>query len=285
MLMEDLDGKVAVITGGGSGIGLATGRVLAQEGARVVLADIDEARLATAVEACHQENLDVRSKVTDVADLESMRQLATFAYDELGGVHILHLNAGIGAMASLTNDDITGWEQAVQVNYFGVVWGIKAFVPRMLEQGEEGVVIATSSGAGIEGTAFEQPAYASTKAAVLTVMECLHGQLKGYQLRAAVLSPPLTRTNLPGDVSYMPIVEEMLRNKGIPATLVEPDQVAQLVLDGIRNDRFFIMVDEPRSKALFNGAISEDFLQWTERVIRGRAEAQLGDGLPDAYLW
>jgi NAD(P)-dependent dehydrogenase (short-subunit alcohol dehydrogenase family) len=174
----------------------------------------------------------------------------------------------------------------VHVNYFGVVWGINAFLPRMIEQGKEGVLIATASGAGIEGTAFEQPAYASTKAAVLTVMESLHGQLANHpQLRAAVLSPPLTATNLAGDPSYMPIVEQVLQNKGVPATLVDPDQVAQLVVDGIRRERFFIRVDEERSTAFFDGAISAKYLKWNERMIRGRADAQLSGGPPDPYLW
>jgi NAD(P)-dependent dehydrogenase (short-subunit alcohol dehydrogenase family) len=283
--MDDLLGKGAVVTGGGGGIGLATGRILAREGMSVVLADVNEDRLASAVDTCLADGLDIRGKVTDVSDLDSTRALAQFAYDELGGVHVLHLNAGIGAMASLTNDDITGWEQAVGVNYFGVVWGIKAFVPRMLEMGDAGVVIATSSGAGIEGTAFEQPAYASTKAAVLTVMESLHGQLAGTALRAAVLCPPLTATNLAGDPAYMPIVEDMLRAKGVPAALTQPEQVAELVIDGIRNDRFFIRVDESRSKELFDGIVTPEFLQWNERMIRGRAEAQLTDGAPDGYLW
>jgi NAD(P)-dependent dehydrogenase (short-subunit alcohol dehydrogenase family) len=216
-----------------------------------------------------------------------MRALARYAFDELGSVHVLHLNAGIGAMTSLINDDTSGWEQAVGVNYFGVVWGIKAFVPRMIELGEPGVVIATSSGAGTEGTAFEQPAYASTKAAVLTVMESLHGQLSGTGalLRAAVLFPPLTATNLAGDPSYMPIVENMLQAKGVPAVLTQPEQVAELVLDGIRNERFFIRVDEARSKALFDGLLTQDYLEWNERMIRGRAEAQISDGVPDDYLW
>jgi hypothetical protein len=119
------------------------------------------------------------------------------------------------------------------------------------------------------------------------VMECLHGQLRdrGARVRAGVVFPPLTATNLAGDPAVMKDVEAMLRSHGVLATLVEPDQVAALVLDGIRRQRFFIRVGVTESTALFDGTISGEYLAWNQAVVRARPDAQLGDGTPDGYLW
>jgi len=285
--VRDLDGKVAVITGAGGGIGLATGRLLARQGMRVVLADINEPRLEAAGAACRDDGLDVLTVPTDVSSFASMQRLADAAYGAFGGVHVLHLNAGIGSGASLFDDRTDNWEAAVGVNYLGVVWGIKAFVPRMVEAGEEAVVLATSSGAGAEGTAYTTPAYSSTKVAVLSVMECVYGQLRerGSNVRSGVVFPPLTATNLAGTPENMKAVEAQLKASGVDATLVAPEAVAAMVLDGITRSRFFIRAGEAENGAFYGGRISAGFRDWNARVVRARAEAQLSDGGPDAYLW
>jgi short-subunit dehydrogenase len=169
----------------------------------------------------------------------------------------------------------------------GVVWGIKAFVPRMLEAGEEGVVLATTSGAGTDGTTYTGNAYAATKNAVLSVMECLYGQLRDKQslVRAGLVFPPLTATNLAGDGADMKLVEGMLNSRGVPAVLIQPEQVAELVLDGVERGRFFIRIGREENERIFGGALSDEYFAWNEAMIRGRAEAQLGDGAPDSYLW
>jgi NAD(P)-dependent dehydrogenase (short-subunit alcohol dehydrogenase family) len=285
--MEKLEGRVAVVTGGGSGIGAATARLLAEQDMKVVLADVDEARLQSVVEALQQAGLAVSGVVTDVSEFASVRKLADTAFDRHGAVHVLHLNAGIAGGGSLFDDETSDWERVIGVNLEGVVWGIKAFVPRMLEGGDEGFVIATSSGAGAEGTSFRTASYAATKMAVLSLMECLHGQLqeRDARLRAGVLFPPLTATNLSGGPETMKMVEQMLRSQGVPATLVQPESVARLVLDGIRRNRFFFRCGARESKEFFDGAITDEFLAWNDRMIRGRAEAVLGEDVPDAYLW
>jgi NAD(P)-dependent dehydrogenase (short-subunit alcohol dehydrogenase family) len=277
-----------VVTGAGSGIGLATSRLLAREGVKVVLADIDQSRLDEAVSAARAEGLEVTGVRTDVSSFDSVRTLADAAYDTYGAVHIAHFNAGIAAGASLFDDDTAQWEQAVGVNLLSVVWGIKAFVPRMQAGGQEGLVLATSSGAGAEGTSYNSNAYAATKAAVVSVMECLYGQLRDQQskVEAAIVFPPLTATHLAGEPENMKFIEEFLQSQGVPAALVEPESVGAMVVDGIKRGRFFIRPGAEQSKAFFDGLITDDYLDWNERIIRGRGEAQVAaDGRPDGYLW
>ncbi len=191
--MDTLQGKIAVITGGAGGIGLATGRLLGQQGMNVVLVDVNESRLAEAAELCREESLDVSTFVADVSDYSAVKSVADTIFARHGTVHFLHLNAGIGGGGSLFDDVTENWERVIGVNLKGVVWGIKAFVPRMVDAGESGYVIATSSGAGAEGTSYQNPSYASTKNAVVSIMECLYGQLrdKSSLVRAGILFPPV----------------------------------------------------------------------------------------------
>ena len=285
--MDELEGKVAVVTGAGSGIGRATARLLSAQGMKVVLADLDAGAIDDVVDELRLASRDAMGVVTDVADFGSVQQLARAAYDAYGAVHVLHLNAGIAAGGSFFDDVTSNWERVIDVNVKGVIWGIKAFTQRMIDGGQDGFIIATSSGAGTDGTTYQTPNYAATKIAVLSLMESLHGQLRDRHSRvhAGVLFPPLTATNLSGSPEAMKGVESYLRQNGVPATLVQPEQVAQLVLDGIRRERFFIRVGRDEATQLFDGQFGDDWFAWNEKVIRGRAEAVLADGTPDPYIW
>ena len=286
--MMELGGKTAVITGAASGIGLATVRVLGREGMRVVMADLDAERLREAADACVAEGLAVHPVPTDVSDFSAVRHLADVSYDTFGAVHVLHLNAGVGGgPANLIDEDTSSWQQVVGVNLLGVVWGIKAFLPRLKEAAQEAVILATSSGAGAEGTAYRSPGYAATKLAVVSVMESLYGTLRDEQspIRASIAFPPLTATRLSGDPANMKFVEQFLQSQGVPAVVVEPEPVAEMILDGIRRGRFFIRLGAEENKRIFNSSQPAEYFDWSERVIRGRAEAQLADGAPDGYLW
>jgi NAD(P)-dependent dehydrogenase (short-subunit alcohol dehydrogenase family) len=286
--MDQLNGKVAVVTGAASGIGYCTAALLARQGMKVVLADVNEAQLNDAVAKIKAEGGEAIGVKTNVGDFESVKNLAEVTYSTFGAAHIVHLNAGISTGSSLFDDEIDSWRRITDINYLGVVWGIKAFVNRMIEGGEEGLILATSSGAGAEGTSYYTPAYASGKMAVVSLLECLHGQLRDRQskVRAGLVFPPLTATRLAGDdPQVLAGTEAYLQSRGVPAKLVVPEKVAEMVLDGIRRGRFFIGADSRTSAEFYEGAMTPEFFEWNARMIRGRAEAQLNDGKPDAYLW
>ena len=186
--MEQLSGRTAVVTGGAAGIGRAVGRRLGREGMRVVLADRDADTLEATVAELRGEGVEVTGVPTDVSDPDANRHLADVAFDTYGGVHVLHLNAGIGGTVPLLDPDVKVWQRVVGVNLLGVVYGIKAFAGRMVESGEEGVIVATSSGAGAEGTSYRPGPYAATKNAVVSIVESLYGELRDRE--APPSAPP-----------------------------------------------------------------------------------------------
>jgi NAD(P)-dependent dehydrogenase (short-subunit alcohol dehydrogenase family) len=285
---RDLAGDVAVITGGGSspGIGRATGRLLAQQDCRVVLSDVNTTALETTVDSLRSEGLDVTGIVADVSDQSSMRALADQVFSEFGHVDIAFLNAGVGYGGSYFDDDVNAWHQAYGVNIFGVLHGIKAFVPRMVAQGTIGDVLATTSGSGAIGVMYQTPAYSSSKAAVLTMMEGLYATLRDQNslIRVHAVFPPLTRTNLGGDPSVMAMVQQGLESYGVAAVLAEPDEVAMTVLETLRSGSFWAHHDHDADRRLTSGRFEAD-IEWQDNIIRKRAQAIIERSAPDPYLW
>jgi NAD(P)-dependent dehydrogenase (short-subunit alcohol dehydrogenase family) len=286
--MRDLDGKVAVITGSGSerGIGKATASLLASQGVKLVLADLNGEALEASVKDLQGHGADVIGVQTDVADYASVKNLATQAFDHFGKVHIAFLNAGIGGGGSLFDDDMEGWDRVIGVNFLGVLHGIKALVPRMLEHGEPGHVLATSSGAGATGVMYTGAGYATTKQAVCTLMECLYGQLRdmGSALRATVVFPPLTKTNLAGNPDFMTFVAQGLEAGGVPAPLAEPEEVAQTVLDAILEDSFWAHQTVEQDARYTDGRMQAN-IEWEHDILRARCDALINRTAPDPYLW
>lgn len=286
--MEQLEGSVAVVTGGGSphGIGRATGKLLAEQGCRVVLADINADALDATVSELRTHGLDVIGVPTDVADFSSVQALADAVYERHGRVDIAFLNAGVGSGAHLTDGDLDRWHTAMAVNVYGVLHGIKAFVPRMMAQGTAGHVLGTSSGAGVTGVNYATPAYAVTKQAVCTLMECLYGHLRDSHslIRAHVVFPPLTRTNLAGDPEVMRLVQQGLAAGGVPAVLAEPEQVAVTVVEAIRSGDFWARHDHEADKRLYDGTFAAD-ITWQDRLVQARADSIVNHAAPDPYLW
>lgn len=288
--MEDFRGKVAVVTGGASGVGRALGLRLAEAGARVALADIDRARVdQVADEIASAHGTDVRGYVVDVTKMAEVRDFAAGVFADFGKVHLLFNNAGVGlgeAQRKLWDLPEADWHWGIDVNLMGVVHGIAAFVPRMLEAGEEGVIVNTSSGNGGLASMPNTPIYAASKAAVTSVTEVLYQQLlrEGGKLRAAILFPGphvinssimASKRNRPDsyggadaqNVAYEKM-EDLLRTTGLKMKLTEPDEVATFALAGIRKGNFWMIPD------------SED----ADDRIRTRAEAMLTRGSP-APAW
>ena len=205
-MLSQLTGRVAVITGGAGGIGRAIGERCLAEGMRVVLADVEAPVLAATVDelrAAHDGSPgDVLGVVTDVSDLAAVEALRDAAYDAHGAVHLLCNNAGVGAGAEgrMWDHTVNDWAWALGVNVWGVIHGIKAFVPAMLAGGEEGHVVNTSSGNGGVAPLAGTPIYALTKSAVVTLSESLYAQLTADRARvgASVLfpGPHMLRTGL-----------------------------------------------------------------------------------------
>lgn len=258
--MQDLKGRVAVITGGASGVGRAIGVRLVAEGARVVLADINQERLDET--AAELGGGTVGLKV-DVTKEESVQALADTVFDRYGAVHLLFNNAGVGlgeAQRKVWTLPLNDWKWGIDVNVLGVVHGIRAFVPRMLEGGEEGVVINTSSTNGGLRSLPNTPIYAATKAAVTSISEVLYQQLlrEGDRVRAAVLFPGPHTVNTSimasrrvrpseyaGNTPEPPVayetMQDLMRTTGLQMKLTEPEEVADFAVDGVKAGRFWLL--------------------------------------------
>jgi NAD(P)-dependent dehydrogenase (short-subunit alcohol dehydrogenase family) len=201
-MIDSLEGKVAVVTGGGGGLGRAMGERFAREGMRVVLADVQPPALDRAVAELRDVGLEVTGVVTDVSNWESVVALRERTLEAYGGVHVVCNNAGIGAGAEgrLWEHELNDWRWAIAVNVYGVIHGVNAFVPLMLERGDAGHVVNTSSGNGGIAPLLGTPEYSVTKAAVVTLTEVLDGQLRdaGAAVGASVLfpGPHMLRTGL-----------------------------------------------------------------------------------------
>lgn len=267
--MEELTGRVAVVTGGAGGIGRAMGERLAAEGMRVVLADVEQPALDQTVADLTDRGFEAIGMVTDVADYASVVALRDRALDTYGAVHLLCNNAGIGAGAEgmLWEHELNDWRWAVGVNVYGVIHGINAFVPAMVASGEPGHVVNTSSGNGGVSPLRGTPQYAVTKAAVVTLTECLYAQLQdaGSAVGASVLfpGPNMLRTGLftswrnrpaalakerPRATPY-PTVEDLERQMaaaGITVQYTEPADVADQMVRGVRAGDFWIMAASDR---------------------------------------
>ncbi|HEY6698115.1 MAG TPA: SDR family NAD(P)-dependent oxidoreductase [Acidimicrobiales bacterium] len=258
--MQDLEGKVAVVTGGASGIGLALARRFAGERMRVVLADVERDALdkATAELADAFGADDVLGVLTDVRDDEAVDALAAAAFERFGTVHVLCNNAGVGVGGLTWTVPADRWRWAVDVNLLGVARGIRAFVPRMIEQGE-GHVVNTASAAGILTGPAMAP-YFATKHAVVALSESLYFdlQLTASAVGVSVLCPEWVRTNIadternrpedvaaaePAAVPGIDVDPELVRAliQGLIDAGIDPDEVAVQVVDAIRNGRFWVL--------------------------------------------
>jgi NAD(P)-dependent dehydrogenase (short-subunit alcohol dehydrogenase family) len=175
--MKSLRDRVAVVTGGASGIGLATARRLASDGAKLVLADIEPKALEPACDALRGEGARVHGVVTDVSDPASVDALAKTALDHFGGVHVVMNNAGVGTAGALWERPLSEIEWTVDVNLWGVIHGIRAFMPILLEQNEPAHVVNVASMAGLT-TAPYLDIYTATKHAVVALSESLYKEMQ-----------------------------------------------------------------------------------------------------------
>lgn len=270
--MRNVVGKVAVVTGGGQGIGRALAERFGAEGMKVVIADIvPELVETTTAEMCNQ-GLEVTGVVTDVTSLESVEALREKTLEAYGAAHVVCNNAGIGSGSEgqIWEHHVNDWRWSFDVNVMGVVNGINAFVPGMLAQDEEGHVVNTTSSNGGFTPLVNSAVYAATKAAVTTITECLWGQLRevGAKVSASLLypstsSPGMLNTGIwrPGanrpkkyDRPGAPPKEgrdalgaylQRMETAGMEVQFAPLSEVADVCFEGIVNDTFWITAPNP----------------------------------------
>jgi len=258
--VKDLKGKVAVVTGGASGIGRAMAERFAAEGMKVVLADIEEGALAAAEGEMKAKGATVASKRTDVSRGEDVEALARFTVDTFGAVHVACNNAGVGVGGVTWQQTVKDWEWVLGVNLWGVIHGIRAFVPIMLQQGDECHVVNTASRAGL-ATRPWLAMYSASKHAVVALSESLYHELSltGSKVKVSVLCPAVVNTRIGESERNRPETLRDAAGAGVPvqqaqameqafrallATGQPPEEVAAAVVEAIRGERFYIIPHE-----------------------------------------
>jgi len=246
--MTDLSGKVGVVTGGASGIGKGIAKRMLAAGMKVVIADVEDGRLQETA-----SELGVLGVQTDVRDYAALERLAERTLDAHGAVHILCNNAGIGPMAPIADLTLADWHWMIDVNLWGVIHGVHAFLPTLRANADGGHIVNTSSMGGLR-TSPTLGAYAVTKFGVVALTETLAEELEaeGSKVGASVLCPGPVRSDLgrssrnrPAEVGVGHLKDvqledaEHFRNTVIP--YVEPDEAGEMVIRGIRRGDLYIL--------------------------------------------
>lgn len=274
--MKTYKDKVAVITGAASGIGRAIAGRCAREGMRVVLADVEASALAQTQAELRATGADVLAVLTDVSKAGDVSKLAQTTLDAYGAVHLLCNNAGVGAGSTAWESTISDWQWVIGVNLWGVLHGIRTFLPIMLDQGVEGHIVNTASVAGLVSYTHDA-AYHATKHAVVALSEKLYYDLalRGAQVGISVLCPGMVNTRIIDGARNRPpelqnpraaiqVTPEMAAAYEAQRKAIEdgmsPDQVADCTFQAIEDGRFYILTHpeltpliEARMRAIVNG--------------------------------
>ncbi|OBI40703.1 short-chain dehydrogenase [Mycobacterium kyorinense] len=244
--MDGFEGRGAVITGGASGIGFATASELARRGAAVVLGDVEGPALEQAVARLRAEGLDAHGVVCDVRHLDDVIHLADEAFRLLGRVHVVFNNAGVavaGPIAQMSHDD---WRWVIDVDLWGPIHGVEAFLPRLLEQGEGGHMVFTSSFAGLVSNVGLGP-YSVAKYGVVALAEALAREAKANDIGVSVLCPMLVGTNI-GDSERNrstdyggPVRQAVPTPDTAGEGVLDADAVAGLTVEAILANRLYVL--------------------------------------------
>ncbi len=242
--IKNFKGKVAVITGAGSGIGRATAHAFAKEGAIPVIADIHEERIENVEKEIKALGVEVSSMVADVSDRAQVEAFSKFVLDRYGRVDILHNNAGIGWGGPLEVFPLEDFQKVMEVNFWGVIYGVQSFLPRMIEQ-KSGHIVNTASGAGLNGV-IPLGAYSASKFAIVGYTEVLRAELRRHNIGVTAVCPGIINTNIVKDGKATLIEGASADQEKMTAFYKRfgwpPERVAKGVLKGIRKNRAIVPV-------------------------------------------
>jgi NAD(P)-dependent dehydrogenase (short-subunit alcohol dehydrogenase family) len=242
-MLESFEGAVAVVTGGGSGIGRGIALELHRRGADVAIADINEARLAQTVAELSGEGRPALGRRCDVTSDTDVAALRDDVLDRFGHVDVLCNNAGVAVLGPPEGVPMDDWEWILQVNVLGLVRGVRVFVPAMLERGR-GHVVNTASIAGTWAYSWDAAPYITSKFAAYGFSEALARRLKPHGIGVSVLCPGLVSTNLAETARFSGVPEpQQAEWSYFPPDMqqaVQPEEVGVLVADAVLDDRFVI---------------------------------------------
>ena len=271
--MRDFNGKVAVITGGASGVGRSLAFSLGQRGAKIAVGDVDKVAMAQVRDDLAAANIEAIVEFCDVTSLESLNALADSTEAAFGRIDLVFANAGIGAGESGAMWDYSekDWQWCFNVNMWGVINSIRAFMPRLVARNEEAHFVVTGSGNGALLVYPDQPIYTASKAAVHAITENLHYQVQAAQSPVKVsalfpgphvvdtglfnsgrVRPQELKKDVEGNASGISSVDDMKRmcaEFGIELQTTHPDEVAEMAVAGLQNDAFWLLSTTPETDA------------------------------------
>jgi NAD(P)-dependent dehydrogenase (short-subunit alcohol dehydrogenase family) len=290
--VKEFKDKVAVITGGSSGVGRSLAFALGRLGAKIVVGDVDKAAMAQLQSDLAEENIEALVEFCDVTSIDSLNALADMAVATFGGIQLVFANAGIsagesGAMWEYSQKD---WQWCLNVNLWGVINSINAFMPRLVAANEEAHFVVTGSGNGALLVYPDQPIYTASKAAVHAITENLHYQVTAAQSPVKVsalfpgphvvdtglfnsgrVRPVELKKDIEGNASGISSVDDMKKMAaewGIELQTTHPDEVAQMAVEGLQKDAFWLLATTPE----------------TDEKIRARADMILNRQTPVANM-
>ena len=260
--MNNFRGRVAVVTGAASGIGLALTERFVAEGMKVVMADIEARTLATASERLRRDGAAVLPLRVDVSQPGDVERLADETYNAFGAAHVVCNNAGVAVIGAIHEHTLADWQWVINVNLWGVIHGVRVFLPRMLAGGDEGHFVNTASMAGLTTAPF-MSVYDVTKHGVVALSESMYKELalSGAPIGVSVVCPGLIDTNIMRSSRNRP---ESLAEEGKAGPMAQafgqslsdrlaggypPSEVANQVVAGIREGRFYIVPAQPDVKS------------------------------------
>lgn len=290
--MQDFNGKVAVITGGASGVGRSLAFSLGRLGAKIVVGDVDQSAMAQILTDLGSENIEAIVEPCDVTSVDSLNQLAEKAEATFDRIDLVFANAGIGAGESgaIWDYSVKDWQWCFNVNMWGVINTMNAFMPRLTARNQEAHFVVTGSGNGAFLVYPDQPIYTASKAAVQAITENLHYQLVAANSPVKVsalfpgphvvdtglfnsgrVRPEELKKDVEGNASGISSVEDMKKmcaEFGIDLQTTHPDEVAEMAVKGLREDAFWLLATTPE----------------TDQKIRARAEMILNRETPVANM-